>query len=157
MSNNGLSQYRDSRITSASPEETVVMLYEGAARFLGLAIKELEENNDLVEKSLLIEKTVKIIDYLDSCLDEEKGDVIAKNLKDLYSYMVIGLTKANLKNDAKKMEEILGLLHTIKEGWSGITDKKNGNTNVPPAYNGTSGMPDEGEEIQPKRNVVIKA
>ncbi len=157
MTNPYISQYRETQITSASPEETVLKLYEGAVRFLGLAIKELEENNDVTEKSLLIERTVKIIDYLDSCLDEEKGDVIAKNLKDLYSYMVIQLTKANLKNDVKKMEEVLGLLQTVKEGWSGITDKKNGKTNVPPAYNGASGMPDEGEEIQPRRSVVIKA
>jgi flagellar protein FliS len=157
MSNNAYSQYRESKITSASPEETVLMLYEGAVSSLGLAMKELEENNNLPEKSLLIEKTVKIIDYLDSCLDEEKGDVIAKNLKDLYGYMVIGLTKANLKNDVIKMEEILGLLHTLKEGWSGIIDQNNGNKDVPPAYNEASGMPDAGEEIQPKRNVVIKA
>jgi flagellar protein FliS len=157
MSNNAYSQYRENQITSASPEETVLMLYEGAISSLGLAMKELEENKNLPEKSLLIEKTVKIIDYLDSCLDEVKGDVIARNLKDLYGYMVIELTKANLKNDVKKMEEVLGLLHTIKEGWSGIIDKKSGDKNASPAYSGASGMPEEGDQIQPKRNVVIKA
>ena len=156
MTNPYISQYRETQITSASPEETVLKLYEGAVRFLGLAIKELKENNDVTEKSLLIERTIKNIDYLDSCLDEEKGDVIAKNLKDLYSYMVIGLTKANLKNDTEKMEEILGLLQTIKEGWNGIIDNKSGKRDVSPAYNGTSGMPDAGEEIQPNGNVAIK-
>jgi flagellar protein FliS len=55
MTNPYISQYRETQITSASPEETVLKLYEGAVRFLGLAIKELKENNDVTEKSLLIE------------------------------------------------------------------------------------------------------
>jgi hypothetical protein len=70
--------------------------------------------------------------------------------------MVIGLTKANLKNDTEKMEEILGLLQTIKEGWNGIIDKKSSKTDVAPAYDGTSEMPDAGEEIQPNGNVALK-
>ena len=127
MSDASISRYRESQITSATPEETVLMLYEGAIRFLGTAVKELEENGNIPEKSILLEKTVKIIDYLQSCLDSEKGEIIARNLNSLYDYMVIELTKANLKNDTAKMREILGLLITIRDGWHSICNKNNGN------------------------------
>ena len=155
MTNPYISQYRETQITSASPEETVLMLYDGAIRFLSSAIRELKENNNASEKSLLIEKTVKIIDYLHSCLDEEKGDVIAKNLKDLYDYMVIGLTRANLDNNTDKMEEILGLLSTIREGWNVMFEEIKGKKNTPAAYKGT---PDNvtAEGTRQEGKIVIK-
>ena len=81
MSNTSLSRYRESQITATPPEKTVLMLYDGAIRFLESAMKELEENNNMPEKSRLVEKTVKIIDHLQSCLDQEKGGVIAGDRK----------------------------------------------------------------------------
>ncbi len=160
MSDSSISCYRESQVTSATPEETVLMLYDGAIRFLSTAIKEVEENNNIVEKSILLEKTVKIIDYLQSCLDSEKGEVIAKNLDSLYDYMVIELTKANLRNDTKKMEEVLGLLLTIRDGWNGICNKNNGNgEREQPAINtgayGNAGV-DTMEESQPESKIAIK-
>jgi flagellar protein FliS len=112
------------------------MLYDGAIRFLNSAIKELNDNNDITAKANLIEKTVKILEYLQSCLDNEKGGEIADNLGRLYDYMSITLTRANLKNDIRKMEEVLKLLSTIREGWNGMCESNNGNgsTSQPAAY-----------------------
>ncbi len=120
MPNSSISQYRQNQISSTAPEKTVLMLYDGAIRFLKDAIREIDENNNIVEKANLIEKTVKIIEYLQSCLDSDKGGEIAVNLNKLYDYMSIQLTKANLKNDTEKMEEVLNLLKTVREGWNGI-------------------------------------
>ena len=137
MPNTSLSQYRQSQIASNTPEKTVLMLYDGAIRFLKNAIRAIDENNDIVEKANLIEKTVKIIEYLQSCLDSEKGGEIADNLNKLYDYMSIKLTEANLKNDTAKMEEALNLLQTIREGWQGICNKGNGEDMQPSAYGET--------------------
>ncbi len=139
MSKASISQYRGTQISSASPEKTVLMLYDGAIGFLNSAINELEVNNNIPEKALLIEKTVKIIEYLDSCLDKEKGGEISTNLKNLYQYMNITLTRANLKNNTAQMKEVLELIQTIRSGWKDIVDKstadnKNQQTT---AYKGT--------------------
>ena len=123
MLNTSLSRYRESQITSTSPEKTVLLLYEGAIGFLKSAITEVEEHGNIPEKAIFMEKTVKILDYLQSCLNEEKGGDIARNLNKLYDYMSIRLTEANLRNDTAKMKEVLGLLHTIRDGWNGICDK----------------------------------
>ena len=156
MPNSSLSQYRQSQISSTAPEKTVLMLYDGAIRFLRNAIKEIDENNDIVAKANLLEKTVKIIEYLQSCLDSEKGGEIAVNLSRLYDYMAIRLTEANLKNDTAKMEEVLNLLKTIREGWNGICNN-NGSNNQTAHYEATANMGGEAEATSRKdRKLELK-
>ena len=157
MINSSISRYRESQITSTSPEKTILMLYDGAIRFLGSAMKELEENNNIPEKARLIEKTVKIIDHLQSCLDQEKGGVIAGNLNKLYDYMSIKLTEANLRNDIPGMREVLNLLLTIRGGWKDICGKSTGNYDSnknyihPPADSGS-----DAAESRLERKVEVK-
>jgi flagellar protein FliS len=159
MPNSTISQYRGNQIAAATPEKTVLMLYDGAIRFLRSAIKEIEENNNIPEKAMLLEKTVKIVDYLHSCLDKEKGGEISKNLDTLYQHMSIKLTKANLKNDTKLMEDVLGLLLTVREGWNEICDKKSkeGQSAASPVTAGNNGGADAGAEPVPNIKVGIKA
>ncbi len=163
MINSNILQYRENQISSASPEEVVLMLYDGAIRFIKSAIIEIEEKNNIPEKAILIEKTVKIIEYLQSCLDEEKGDVIAENLNDLYIYISIKLTEANLRNDTAKMKEIVGLLNTIRDGWESICDKNSANNNSTTDQTSSYVQPlDDSRfettlESQPERKIAIKA
>ena len=115
-------QYREIHLASSTPEETVLILYEGAIRFLKEAISEIAKEN-ITAKVRLLEKVEKIIEYLLSCLDMEKGREIAGNLQGLYGYMLVRLTEANLYNDVKKLEEIVKLLDTVREGWASICRK----------------------------------
>jgi flagellar protein FliS len=114
-------QYSEVHLASSSPEETVLMLYDGAIRFLKEAIRELAEEN-IAAKVHLLDKVEKIVEYLQSCLDRENGGEIAENLQRLYDYMLVRLTEANFYNDAAKLEEIVTLLGTVREGWAGICD-----------------------------------
>ena len=122
MVKGGLSQqYREIHLVSSTPEETVLMLYDGAIRFLKDAAKEIAEKN-ITAKIRLLEKVERILDYLQSCLDMEKGGEIAENLHRLYDYMLVRLTEANLYNDPAKIEEIATLLGTVREGWGGMCE-----------------------------------
>jgi flagellar secretion chaperone FliS len=114
-------QYSEIHLASSSPEETVLMLYDGAIRFLKEAVREIGQEN-IAAKVQLLEKAEKIIEYLQSCLDREQGGEIAENLQRLYYYMLVRLTEANLYNDAAKLEEIVALLGTVREGWATICD-----------------------------------
>jgi len=157
MLNSNMSRYRENQITSSSSEETVLMLYDGAIRFLRSAMHELRENNNIPEKAMLIEKIVKILDYLQSCLDAEKGGNIAENLNKLYDYMQIKLTKANFNNDISEMEEVLSLLLTVREGWNEVCNKKkdlSGNQIEAPA---NSSLSDNQTSLRLERKVGLKA
>ena len=114
-------QYSEVHLVSSSPEETVLMLYDGAIRFLKEASREISEENIPVKVQLL-DRVEKIIEYLQSCLDRKQGGEIAENLQRLYDYMLVRLTEANLYNDVAKLKEIETLLGTVKEGWAGICD-----------------------------------
>ena len=112
-------QYKEVHLASSSPEQTVLMLYDGAIRFLKEAAKEISEKN-ITAKVRLVEKVEKIIEYLQSCLDKENGGEIAENLYRLYDYMLVRLTEANFYNDVTKLEEIEKLLGTVREGWASV-------------------------------------
>lgn len=118
-------QYREQAINLSRPEEVVLMLYDGAIRFLNSAVIEYEEKKDIKGKAKSIEKAVAIIDHLQSCLDMEAGGEIAKNLDRIYDYMLIALTEANLKNDMEKIRQCRGLIETIREGWLSVCNRKN--------------------------------
>jgi flagellar secretion chaperone FliS len=122
--------YSEVHLTSSSPEETVLMLYDGAIRFLKEAAGKIAEEK-ITAKVQLLEKVEKIIEYLQSCLDKEQGGEIAENLHSLYDYMLLRLTEANLYNDARKLEEIGSLLGTLREGWASVCEasRKNPETN----------------------------
>lgn len=159
MLNTNMSRYRENQITSSTSEETVLMLYDGAIRILRSAINELTGNN-IPEKALLIEKVVKIIDYLQSCLDAEKGGTIAENLNKLYDYMQIALTRANFSNDTSKMEEVLSLLSTVREGWNDVCNKKrnsDGGQMEVSADTGAGGHQSSGSLLRLERKVGLKA
>ncbi len=114
-------QYREVHLASSSPEETVLMLYDGAIRFLKEASREIAKK-DIPAKIELLDKVEKIVEYLQSCLDREQGGEIAENLQRLYDYMLVRLTEANLYNDVAKLEEIETLLSTVREGWASVCD-----------------------------------
>ena len=120
----GIASYRQNQISSSTPAQTVLMLYEGAIRFLGQAINKLIEKGNMGEKAKLVEKAVNIIDYLKSCLDKDNGGEVADNFDRIYEYMLIGLTEANLNNDKNKIEEMVKLLLPLAEAWAEICRKQ---------------------------------
>ncbi len=121
----GFAKYRENQVESCTPAETVLMLYDGAINFIRKALIELNENDNIPGKALLLDKTVIIIDYLYTCLDRDKGGEIAENLHKLYEYMMVRLAEANMKNDTEKMEEVMNMLITLREGWGKISNDDN--------------------------------
>jgi len=148
--------YRQNQVMSCTPAETVLMLYQGAIRFLRSAIKEIAEKRNIAEKARLIKKTLSIIEYLQSCLDKEKGGEIAKNLDGLYEYMLIRLTEANLKNDEDKIEEVVKLLLLLTEAWAEICRATNGiNDHQPDLTGQTSSFITVPEREQTTKKIQI--
>lgn len=81
------------------------------------------KNNKTAEKGLNISLAITTIDALQASLDLDKGGDLARKLSDLYNYMVDKLLSANIHNDLTILDEISGLLTTIKSGWDGIEEE----------------------------------
>lgn len=109
-------QYKTQEITTASSEEILILLYDGAIRFLRIAKKAMAEKN--IEKSHNnLVKAQRIISEFMLSLDMEVGGEMAKNLYNLYDYLHYRLVQANLKKDEAMVDEVLEHLRSLKKTW----------------------------------------
>lgn len=96
------------------------MLYDGAIKFMRLAIKELEAK-DYEAKGRYIDRAQDIINELNAVLDMESGGEIAANLRKLYVFMSKRLTEANVQRDPQMIREVISLMEELNRGWRAIS------------------------------------
>jgi flagellar secretion chaperone FliS len=107
--------YRDSAILTAPPERLLVMLYDGANRFLIQAATALRAG-DLATMNDRLRRAEAIITELRQTLDMSQGEV-AGNLESIYSFCQRLLLEARLKRDPEKIEQVAKLLRELREAW----------------------------------------
>ena len=117
---NGSGFYEETAVTTQSRGRLVVMLYDGAIKFLKQAVKALQAG-DLEAKAQNIGRARDIIFELNTVLDLEAGGEVAQNLRTLYNFMNSHLTQANNSNDVQMMREVIGLLNNLNEGWRAVS------------------------------------
>ena len=117
MYNRNLNTYQQNQIKTASPEQILLMLYDGAIRFTRQAINGIE-SNDAQARRYGISKAMAIVVEFSNSLDREIGGKIAEDLDALYDFMVRQMTEANLKNDVEKLQVVLTLLTGLRQTWS---------------------------------------
>lgn len=115
----GAAAYYETHVTSRSPLELVVLLYDGATRHLGQAADAIRRG-DLVAKREGMSRGVAIVNELHNSLDMEAGGEVAHRLDGLYAYMLGRLVEANVNNDAGPVDEAVRLLGILREGWAEI-------------------------------------
>jgi flagellar protein FliS len=111
-----LNQYKNNQVYSASPEQILIMLYDGAIRFLTQAMQGIEEEN-IELKSHGIQKAMAIVMEFRNTLDHKIGGEIATNLDALYDYMIREMTQANLKKDRQKLQAVQNMLCDLRDTW----------------------------------------
>jgi flagellar protein FliS len=135
---NPYQNYFATQIQTASPEQVLIMLYDGAIRFLRQA-RQAAENNDRAGKLKKVSRAVAIITELSNSLDFEKGGEIAENLDGLYSYMVRELTRGNTAGDTSPIDISENILVELREAWTGAIEKNKSGVGEESAENGAYG------------------
>ena len=111
-----LSQYQNTQVNTSSPEQLLVMLYDGAIRFVCQAQDAMTAGAGKI-KAEKISKAMAIICELANTLDHEVGGEIAEKLDALYDFMVRELIKANLQDNQQSLQDVRVLLTNLKETW----------------------------------------
>lgn len=135
----GYQKYKQVEINTASQNRLVVMLYDGAIKFLEEACKSMDKIHGTEEVHNNIVKAQEIIYELLSSLNYEAGE-IADRLASIYTYMNQKLTEGNISKTKPPVLEVIKYLKELKSAWviveekalKGNTDKVNinkGNTN----------------------------
>lgn len=114
----------EAAVSTASPVQLIVLLYDGAINALASAKGFMSQSN-FEEKGRLISKAIGIVEGLRTVLDQEKGGEIAKNLNDLYEYMKKQMLLGNLKNQTAPLDEVIKLLADLRSAWLIIATPKN--------------------------------
>lgn len=117
---NGVNAYKETAVTTQSKGRLIVMLYDGAIKFLKLAVKELDAGNDEA-KGKYIGRAQDVINELNAVLDMNAGGEIASNLRRLYLFMNSRLAQANSERDPQMIREVITLLAELNQSWKVIT------------------------------------
>jgi flagellar protein FliS len=108
--------YKDTEIQTADQGKLILMLYDGAIRFLNIAIDNMDYRKyDIVNNNII--KAQDIITELMLSLNMDQGGEIAKNLFNIYAYMKKRLLEGNIKKDAVILQEVIKHLTTLRSAW----------------------------------------
>lgn len=113
--------YRQVATQTASPAQLVLMLYDGAIRFLerarqGFQFEDPLEFNQTINNNLI--RAQAIINELNLALDLEQGGELAHTLRALYVYMDRRLQQANQHKQEQGVVEVLQQLSTLRDAWA---------------------------------------
>lgn len=116
---NAADAYRRTQVQSGTPLELVVMLYDGALRFLAQA-QEAVARRDIRSRRAALDKTLAIVGHLQITLDPDRGGVVAAELERLYRYISERLLDCAAHNDLAALQEAARLLTSLREAWHTI-------------------------------------
>ncbi len=110
--------YRESAVLTATPEQLVVMLYDGANRFLTQSAVAMRESRPAIAGEKL-RRAEAIIDELLATLDMSVGE-IAQQLQALYVFFKEHLMAARLEQSPAKVEQVARLMRELRTSWASI-------------------------------------
>ena len=116
---NGHDRYLEMAVETASPARLIVMLYDGAIRFINEAAHAMQQR-DYETQNAKLQRAQKILAELISSLDFDKGGEIAENLFRLYTYMYNQLVEANINDSLERLEHVAHLLSELRAAWDAI-------------------------------------
>lgn len=109
--------YKQNSVTTASPGELTLMLYNGCLKFLHKAKHAIHEKN-VEEKNTNLIKAQAIISELMATLNMDIE--VSKNMFALYEYMNHRLVEANIQSDVAIIEEVEGLVTEFRDTWKEV-------------------------------------
>ena len=120
LNKNPYNQYKQTQITTANQGKLIVMLYDGAIKFLTIALDNMEPKKyDIVNNNII--KAQDIVTELLLSLNMDEGGEISRNLFSLYMYFKKQLLEANIKKDPQIITHILKLLRELRDAWDQIS------------------------------------
>jgi flagellar protein FliS len=136
MNKNAAQHYKEQQILNATPAERIVLLYNGAIKFLMHAKQAIEENN-IQERFNNNKRASDIIFYLQETVDIEKGGEVGQNLYRIYGYMLRRLIDVDMKSDKEAIADVIGKLKELNVSWQKIASGDVPSKNKKSAENAT--------------------
>lgn len=113
-------------VSGASPHQLVAMLFDGVQDSIAQARGAIRAG-DIQNKARSVARALRIVDEgLQGALNIDAGGTLARDLNDLYQYITLRLTHANLHNDDAALAECANLIEQVRSAWREIGDRVQG-------------------------------
>ena len=119
---NAYNTYKNNSVNYASKEQLLLMILDGAVKYSKIGRQAILDK-DINKKHESLMRTQDIIYELMISLDRNIGGEWADNLYNIYEFINKKLMEANIKADAKIMDEVIPLIEEIRDMWHEV-DKK---------------------------------
>jgi flagellar protein FliS len=113
--------YRQTATQTATPGQLVLMLFEGAIRFLDRALAGFEMEDPAESIAAVNNNIIRaqdIIRELDHSLNMEAGGEFSLTMRRLYRYFDDRLSESNLRKEADGIRVVLRLLTLLRDAWA---------------------------------------
>jgi flagellar protein FliS len=110
--------YRKGEVLAATPAQLVVLLYDGARRFLRKAALAMRAGEVEMAHQWL-RSAERVIAHLDGTLDYDQGE-LPQRLHSLYEFHLAHLTIARRSQDPGKIDEVNELLGELRDAWAEV-------------------------------------
>jgi flagellar protein FliS len=117
-----MAQYRTNEFQTASPAKIIVAFYDGAMRFINLAVHALSAKNYAL-KGQHLSRAHAIVSELRATLDHAQNPGLCGELDRLYVYVLDCITEANMKADAEKLKPALRVLEQLRSAWAQVAEE----------------------------------
>lgn len=117
------SVYKTNQLTTMSPGQAVLALYDGVLRSMDDARQAMKDKS-IPRKGEAISKALRILEALTNHLDHENGGDIAKQLESIYDFATTQLLHANLRTDPKYLDAAERPLRIIRDTWEEMLEKQ---------------------------------
>lgn len=114
--NTYLNEYKKNQVETATPEQILILLYDGAIQYLNKAKIAIEQEDDETLHTNIFACEKIIIEFMNT-LDMEKGGEVAQNLYRLYEYFYRTLVSAGISKSVEKIDEVLRHLKNLRDTW----------------------------------------
>jgi flagellar protein FliS len=114
--NQGTAKYLETQIATAPREQLVVLLYNGALRFLSEA-KAAMQKGDIPRQADRIHRAQNVLVELMSSLNMEQGKEIAANLFRLYTFFFDQLTEASVNDNLQALETVEEQMRVLRDAF----------------------------------------
>lgn len=115
--NNPYQAYQQNSVSTASPGELTLMLYNGCLKFIKQARLAIQQKNTQ-EKNLNLQKAQRIIQELMITLNPEAA--VSESMMPMYEYMNRRLVEANISNDLVILAEVEEYVTEFRDTWKQV-------------------------------------
>jgi flagellar secretion chaperone FliS len=129
-----LRSYKTIATQTAPPGQLVLMLYEGAIRFLERALAGFQHEDPLEFNATINNNVIRaqeILNELNNSLDLHQGGDLAGTLRRLYGYMNHQLTLSNTRKSPEGIHDSIERLSVLRDAWSEMLRQQNAVPDAP--------------------------